>query len=597
MNEFIFSIKSIFCGNDAFCKEPKYYIAPYQRGYKWAAEDEFDQVPQLLNDTYEAYTQNAENYFLQFITVKYDKQQGYEVIDGQQRLTTLSLLFYLLPEFSKENIAKDKVTYSRYKEGNVFDEVVKHIKTNEDESQDKNIKTQDFYYLVRGGRWIKKKLQEYKDDHTLDDYINYLQDKVMIILNQENEFTSAEEIFMNLNDNRVPLTDIYLIKGLLLTLAVRREDANHISYSYEEILSQRTVMGRMWDEIYSWFSIPDVSHYFFKDDKVGMRRVLELAIESDPINDNNNYKLFNLYNEKVKSADDAFKKLQKIKEIYLRLKDIYEDNSLYNMLGFVLFSEKGKFDLKDILDKSKNKIQKTLSKRIVNSIPKLERLEDSAPEENKKNFLNDTTRHPDLRYDGKHTQDLKNLLLAFSVFPEIEDKSYRFDFCSYHRENWSFEHISPQHPKSEIKIGEVAKRIVIDKIIKDSKKDKDTINDLIQQIENNKQINSNDIEFLYDGSIDLDSLGNMALLSSRVNSSLSNNPYIAKRSILFNIQNEGKFVPRHTIDVFNKILNTPSDMPFTSDIHEWKDEDIKAHIAWMEARYDKIIDTLKTIQK
>lgn len=75
MNEFIFPIKSIFCGDKAFNENPLYYIAPYQRGYKWAAESDHDPVPLLLRDTYEAYTQKTENYFQQFITVMYDREE------------------------------------------------------------------------------------------------------------------------------------------------------------------------------------------------------------------------------------------------------------------------------------------------------------------------------------------------------------------------------------------------------------------------------------------------------------------------------------------------------------------------------------------
>lgn len=589
MNEFIFPIKSIFCGDKAFNENPLYYIAPYQRGYKWAAESDYDPVPQLMRDTYEAYTQKTENYFLQFITVKYDRTQGwYEVIDGQQRLTTLSLLFYVIERLGKDNIAKDKVTYSRYNGGNVFEKVIEHIKTNEDDTQDKNIEKQDFYYLVRGGRWIKKKLQEYKDNNTLDDYINYLQDKVMIILNQENEYTSAEEIFMNLNDNRVPLTDIYLIKGLLLTLAVRREDTNHISYSYEEILSQRTVMGRMWDEIYSWFSAVCVSHFFFKEDNGGMRKVLEIAGDIKDGYDENNYGLFNAYNAKIKTADDAFCVLTKIKQIYLRLKDIYEgDGMLYNMLGYAIFSEGDTFDIGSILDLSKEEIRALLAKRTKEIIPNLKAGADDI--------------HKELRYKSKNN-NLKNLLLAFSVFPEVHDCGYRFDFRSYNMEKWSFEHISPQNPKTSIKIGDAAKRVVIRKIKESDiasnisgSGEMDSKEQLIENIEKGNAIEADKIEFLYDNYVDLDSLGNMALLSGGANSALSNNPFLAKRSILFDLIKKGKFVPRHTMEVFNKVLNTPNDMPFTSDIHKWTNEDVHTHIAWMEKRSEEITKEMDNI--
>lgn len=594
MNEFIFSVESIFCGNKAFCSSPKYYIAPYQRGYKWEAEKEFHQVPQLLNDTYEAFQQKTDNYFLQFITVKYDRQNNrYEVIDGQQRLTTLSLLFYVLAMFGKENIAKDKVVYSRYidKERNVFDDIIEKIE-DEDNSRDAEIPTQDFYYLVRAGRCIKKYLKEHEDE--IDNYITYVRNNVKIILNQENEFTSSEEVFMNLNDNRVPLTDIYLIKGLLLTLAVRREDSNHATYSYENVLSQRVVMGRMWDEIYSWFSDANVSHYFFKDDNIGMTRFLEMAI-GEQMSESESHALFNLYNDKIKNAKTAFEVLQRIKHIYLKLRGIYEGKSiLYNMLGYAIFSEGNEGDFpNEIIDKPTKDIKVRLAELIVSKIPQLSCPENLSKEE-KEAYLKNTMRYEDLRYKSKN-DSLTNLLLAFSVFPEYEDTNYRFDFCSYDRENWSFEHISPQHPKTQVKISEAAKDAVIEKIRKSTEIKEDAKEKLIKHIENGEKVNADDIAFLYDDGVDLHSLGNMALLSRGDNSALNNNPYIAKRNILFYLKNKGKFVPRHTMDVFNKVFNTPSDKSFESDIHVWTNNDIVAHIAWMESRYKKIKEDLNEI--
>ena len=595
MNEFIFSIEDIFCGNKAFCSSPKYYIAPYQRGYKWAAEKEYDQVPQLLNDTYEAFQQNMDNYFLQFITVKYDRKNSwYEVIDGQQRLTTLSLLFYVLAKFGKENIAKDKVVYSRYnkeEEGNIFGVVIERIEE-DDDSKDSEIKTQDFYYLVRAGRCIKKWLKEHKDE--IDNYIQYVRNNVKIILNQENEFTSSEEVFMNLNDNRVPLTDIYLVKGLLLTLAVRREDSNHSPYSYENILSQRVVMGRMWDEIYSWFSDANVSHYFFKDDNIGMTRVLEMAIGAH-MSGKKPHALFNLYNDKIKDAKTAFEKLQRIKHIYLKLRGIYEGESqLYNMLGYAIFCEGNKINLtSDIIDTHTKKIKVRLAKQIIDKIPQLSCPENLGADEKNAYFKN-TQRYENLGYKSKN-EALTNLLLAFSVFPESQDHNYRFDFCSYDREDWSFEHISPQHPKSQVKISEAAKDIVIEKIQKSTEINDEDKKKLVRMIENGEKVVVDDIAFLYDDGVDLHSLGNMALLTRGDNSSLSNNPYIAKRNILFELKNNGKFVPRHTMDVFNKVLNTPSGKPFDSDIHVWTNNDIAAQIAWMEKRYTKMKEDLNEI--
>ena len=76
--------------------DPKilYKIPQYQRPYKWVDE----QVEQLWDDIFECFENNIENYFLgSIITAKSHKSDIYmDVVDGQQRLTTLMILFCVL---------------------------------------------------------------------------------------------------------------------------------------------------------------------------------------------------------------------------------------------------------------------------------------------------------------------------------------------------------------------------------------------------------------------------------------------------------------------------------------------------------------------
>ena len=66
--------------------EGEFYVPSYQRGYRW---DE-TQVRALLDDIYE---NGDEPYCLQPLVVRKNGQGRYEVIDGQQRLTTLYIIF------------------------------------------------------------------------------------------------------------------------------------------------------------------------------------------------------------------------------------------------------------------------------------------------------------------------------------------------------------------------------------------------------------------------------------------------------------------------------------------------------------------------
>lgn len=96
------SIKELFGNADSLYKVPQ-----YQRPYKW----ENEQVDKLWDDIYEAFENGDENYFLgSIITAKPrdDEKSAYvDVVDGQQRLTTLMILFCVVrdifPDINAQN--------------------------------------------------------------------------------------------------------------------------------------------------------------------------------------------------------------------------------------------------------------------------------------------------------------------------------------------------------------------------------------------------------------------------------------------------------------------------------------------------------------
>ncbi|NTW80041.1 MAG: DUF262 domain-containing protein [Geobacteraceae bacterium] len=69
-------------------KTKRFRVPPYQRSYAWEREH----VEALLNDINEAIHSKENEYFLGSIVVTGPVNQRYEVVDGQQRLTTVSIL-------------------------------------------------------------------------------------------------------------------------------------------------------------------------------------------------------------------------------------------------------------------------------------------------------------------------------------------------------------------------------------------------------------------------------------------------------------------------------------------------------------------------
>ena len=625
MSELVYPIKQIFGtmkGALADCKAVQYYIAPYQRGYKWASFSPNDQVPQMLTDIYEAYISNADEYFLQYITVKRCVHKGkdvLEIIDGQQRLTTLSLFFYVINQLDAkyENVAEDKLVYYRYEEmaDNIFERINLTLK-NQTEEDDDHIEHQDKFYMIKAARTIYYFLSLLKKEKSLDGYYAFIHDKVKIIFNLEDENTKSEEIFENLNGNRVELSNMYLIKGLLLTNAVIRHSSNGRTISYKEILDQRTIMGRMWDEIVAWISRKEVAHFFFAqkrhDRPDGMESLLKLVIHqykeqniiTDPIiqqyhmafheNDINNeqqskYELFNRYNQLVNGGVSAAELLNNIKHTYRVLLNIWSDCELYNILGYVRFASiDNKVTVNAIpenwvykLVRNGNVAKYELAKLALSIMPDM-----NDPQISKNDY-------DALRYRSKNA-NLTRLLLSFSVFPENKPEQYMFNFYRYDNESWTFEHLSPQNPKKSIKIPHELKQWVIDRLKNTNSEHSGTIDDLINDIKSDKEVDTDKLEVLFDSNIDEHYVGNMALLDGGSNSAVSNNPFVIKRCRIIEKINQNKFVPSHTISIYEKSINTNGlEKALNPDLFCWSEDDSKAHKGWMVRRNKEIREYLE----
>lgn len=81
----------------------KFIIEAYQRGYRWSK----DEIEHLLNDIDEV--PDGQKYCLQPIVVK-DNNGIYELIDGQQRLTTLYLIMKYLSNYIDISYSIEYVT-------------------------------------------------------------------------------------------------------------------------------------------------------------------------------------------------------------------------------------------------------------------------------------------------------------------------------------------------------------------------------------------------------------------------------------------------------------------------------------------------------
>ncbi|MGR6646321.1 DUF262 domain-containing protein, partial [Avibacterium paragallinarum] len=100
INEYAINAKT-FSLSKVFSSDFQYVIPNYQRPYSWEKEH----IKQLFDDLYEFYQRSTEeDYFLgSIVVIKQDKIPKSDVVDGQQRLTSLTILFAALASYLKGN--------------------------------------------------------------------------------------------------------------------------------------------------------------------------------------------------------------------------------------------------------------------------------------------------------------------------------------------------------------------------------------------------------------------------------------------------------------------------------------------------------------
>lgn len=222
------SIKQIFGDSDAF-----YQMPIYQRPYAWDKE----RVEQLWYDILEAFKNNAEdknidkNYFLGSIVIV-KNSNAYEVVDGQQRLTTLTILFCVLRdlelEIEKKNIISNsiidivegkerlKLTTHLNNQAKFEESILKKIDftiSKKELNQNRFLQTA-FYFKDL----IKKATDTESEDYIADfnSFIEYLFNKTTMIKVVCFDEGFAIKLFTVLNDRGLDLSPADIIKAYLL---------------------------------------------------------------------------------------------------------------------------------------------------------------------------------------------------------------------------------------------------------------------------------------------------------------------------------------------------------------------------------------------
>ena len=516
--------------------EDNFFVPDYQRGYRWGENE----VKQLLEDIYE---NGLKPYYLQPIVVKTIKNKSYELIDGQQRLTTLYLLLnYLEKSFSQKSKTSRKyeITYETRKETHSY---LTDLDPNKKED---NI---DFFFIYNAYRTIKEWFED--DRSTINEFYFYLTKYVKIIWYEPEDNVSGVELFTRLNIGRIPLTNSELVRALFLSCNSDLTQAQQLEIAAE------------WDNIEKELHQPSFWAFLTNYQPENYPNRIDLLFDLMAGGKNRDkYATFFYFNNKIKEGEKKQDVWKGIVAYFARLKEWYEDREVFHKVGFLVADNN---NLIQLLERSKEMKKSERNIFLDNQIKA--RLEKISLE--------------NLNYENK--ADTQRVLLLFNILSvkNINDNTLRFPFDKYKNKNttWSLEHIHAQNAETlnttekrkewlrlhkEIleEETELAKKIanMLEKGITTEQ-----FRELQQEVF--KQL-PNETEGDY-----LDSLANMALLNVGNNAALNNSVFEVKRRKIIEMDKAGAYIPYCTIMVFFKYYT-----PTPSNLHFWGADDREAYI-------------------
>lgn len=533
--------------------EGDFFIPSYQRGYRWGT----DEVNRLLDDVY---ANGTKNYCLQPVVVRKDGER-YELIDGQQRLTTLYLIYRYMHNSSGGFLDEPKFSL-KYETREKSEDFLASVDLSR---KDDNI---DFWFICNAYETIEKWFADKDKKSTLTNINKFFDENVKIIWYEVGEHEDAIALFTRLNIGKIPLTSAELVKAMFLS---RDNNESMNKEKQEEIALQ-------WDTIEK--ELHNDSLWYFLTNRVNLnyqtRIDLILDLISDkPTNNKDKYYTFFFFDKLKKngSFDEIWKRIQ---HTFLILKDWYENHDLYHKIGYLIAS--GNNTLIEIFKlsqgKTKNEFKAELDTYICNSI-KIE------------------SNYADLSYEK--TEDYKKisrLLLLFNVESvcQIDGQTQRFPFNQFKYQNsgrvmWSLEHIHAQQSEGMQKQEQWKEwlNLHLDSV-KAVDKNNITLIEEMQRAIDKPKLERHEFETIQEKVIKvlsvrgnteyLHSIANLALLNTSDNAALNNSTFDVKRNAIVNMDKTGQYIPFCTKMVFLKYY-TPS---AKNQLHFWGQADRMAYV-------------------
>ena len=536
--------------------EGEFFLPDYQRGYRWTE----DEIQLLLDDIYES---EGKPYCLQPVVVK--RTHGkFELIDGQQRLTTIYLIFkYMESKLGPLYAPGFKLTYETRESSADF------LQSLDMSSRESNI---DFHFIANAYEYIERYFEIKSTGNLrklaalLTTLNQYLMDTVSVIWYEVNSEEDGIKLFERLNIGKIPLTSSELVKALFL----KRSAQDQMSGRQEEVSLQ-------WDMMEH--ALHDSSFWGFLSNTPGSQMSTRIDFVFDLMAGKNRtsrekYATFFYFDEEIKklaskSEDNPLLAIwARVYHLFLTLREWYEDHDFYHKIGYLItagISINKIYNVwkngDDSIPLAKDEFMRKLNVMIAESI--------------------DMSSMDDLLAIGyeSNREKLHRVLNLFNIETErlMDEGKRRFPFDKHKESNWSLEHVHAQNAENLTKNKDIlvwleshyeilnsdhshiyaAEQTLLDKmkvLIEElrSGRDPGSVRDRFREIQEEAIAVFSPREGLDRDNSYLHGLANMALLDSGQNAALSNSVFDVKRKRIIEYDKMGKYIPICTKNLFFK---------------------------------------------
>ncbi|MCX8524689.1 DUF262 domain-containing protein [Chryseobacterium formosus] len=583
-----------------------FIIDAYQRGYRW----DTDQVYSLLTDIDEFTLKFQSFYCLQPLVVRKIDDNTYELIDGQQRATTISLILMFFKSKSYRlryttrnteesginsfivNIPELSFPEFTFKKDldnfNIIDSLIfRHWKENIilNNSEIDNV---DNFYFYKNYVVIHNWFEQF-DEEEKEVFKHKLLKNTKVIWYVENETTSDEKIiekFINFNEGKIELEQAELIKALFVLDIAKTPNAVQRQYEENQFADDWNLIEHQMGDDKFWQFITSNKN----DENIANKINLVFQLHNGFGKSEDKFYNYRKFENSFKNSEEKNKpNWSKITQLYNGLEEWFFDRTSYHLIGAIIHLTN--FNISTILEKAQESSTKV---KFRNELRKLLGNE----------FLTEKFNLELIKYNDITV--FKMLFLFNIALTEIDDTETFFPFYRfYETKNWNIEHILAKNDDGLDTFEEFKTfHREIDTLIKASTDEEVTLenkniikvllDELAQLIyeskkgvikQKAKEINDKVAEFF-----SVDDFNNLCLLDQSTNIKVGKKPFRRKRNIILKLDDEieikpDTYIPMGTEYVFSK-KSTKSEF---YQIDYWSLTDRESYLKFVQNTISKFL--------